>query len=81
MSAATTYPFYELIDLLVETAPERVLNFQASAKTTQRVYELIEKEKNNYISKEEKAELDRFMLEEDLISIAKARAQLRLLKK
>ena len=41
----------------------------------------VEKEKNNYISKEEKAELDRFMLEEDLISIAKARAQLRLLKK
>jgi hypothetical protein len=81
MSAATTYPFYELIDLLVETAPERVLNFRASEKITQRVYELIEKEKNNQITREERAELDRFMLEEDLISIAKARAQLRLLKK
>ena len=81
MSTAANYPFYELIDLLVETAPERVLNFRASEKTAKRVYDLIEKEKAGDITQKEKEELDRYMLEEDLIIIAKARAQLRLTKK
>lgn len=81
MATATTYPFHELIDLLVETAPERVLNFRASEKTTKRVYELIQKEKEGAITPKEKEELDRFMLEEDLIIVAKARAQLRLMQK
>lgn len=81
MSAATAYPFNDLIELIVQTAPERILEFQASPKTTDRVYALIQKEKEGVISPEEKAELDRYLLEEDLIIIAKARARLRLAQK
>lgn len=81
MTAPQTYPFEDLIGLLVETAPERVLEFRASEKTNRRVYALIEKEKEGAITPEEKAELDRYLLEENLIIIAKARAQVRLAQK
>ena len=74
-------PFDDLINLLVETAPEKVLAFRASEKTVKRLYELIEKEKEGKIHPEEKTELEKYLMEEDFIIIAKARARLQIAKK
>ncbi len=59
-------------------APEDVLAFRASEATVRRVQMLIEKEKQNNITLEEKAELERYLIQEDLMIIAKARAKVRL---
>ena len=73
-------PFEDLIDFLAKMAPEDVLAFSASDSTIHRVQTLIEKEKQNNISAEEKAELERYLIQEDLMIIAKARAKMRLAK-
>ena len=80
-TAFAVRPFDDLINLLVETAPEKVLAFRASEKTVKRLYELIEKEKADKILPEEKIELEKYLMEEDLIIIAKARARLQIAKK
>ena len=80
-TAFAVRPFDDLINLLVETAPEKVLAFRASEKTVKRLYELIEKEKAEKILPEEKIELEKYLMEEDLIIIAKARARLQIAKK
>ena len=80
-TAFAARPFDDLINLLVETAPEKVLAFRASEKTVKRLYELIEKEKAEKILPEEKIELEKYLMEEDLIIIAKARARLQIAKK
>ena len=80
-TAFAARPLDDLINLLVETAPEKVLAFRASEKTVKRLYELIEKEKADKILPEEKIELEKYLMEEDLIIIAKARARLQIAKK
>jgi len=80
-NAHAVRPFDDLINLLVETAPEKVLGFRASEKTVKRLYALIEKEKEGGLSPDEKEELERYLMEEDLIIIAKARARLRITQK
>jgi hypothetical protein len=71
-------PFEDLIEFLAKMAPEDVLAFRASEATVRRVQMLIEKEKQNNITLEEKAELERYLIQEDLMIIAKARAKVRL---
>ncbi len=71
-------PFEDLIEFLAKMAPEEVLAFRASDATILRVQKLIEKEKQNSITPEEKAELERHLIQEDLMIIAKARAKMRL---
>jgi hypothetical protein len=44
-NAFAVSPFDDLINLLVETAPEKVLAFRAPEKTVKRLYDLIEREK------------------------------------
>ncbi len=71
-------PFEDLIEFLAKMAPEDVLAFRASDATIRRVQTLIEKEKQGSITLEEKAELERYLIQEDLMIIAKARAKMRL---
>jgi hypothetical protein len=71
-------PFEDLIEFLAKMAPEEVLAFRASDATIRRVQTLIEKEKESSITLEEKAELERYLIQEDLMIIAKARAKMRL---
>lgn len=71
-------PFEDLIEFLAKMAPEDVMAFRASEATVRRVQMLIEKEKQGSISPEEKAELERYLIQEDLMIIAKARAKMRL---
>jgi hypothetical protein len=75
MSAAS--PVYlEIIDFIAAgTTPEAVAQFQPSAEAQRRVFELIEREKEQALSPEERAELDHFMELEHILRMAKARAQ------
>ena len=75
MSAAS--PVYlEIIDFIATgTTPEAVTQFQPSAAAQQRVADLIQREKEQPLAPEEKAELDHFMELEHILRMAKARAR------
>lgn len=59
-------------------APESVLAFRPSDVTIRRVQWLLEREKTGILTSEEHEELDRYLLQEDLMIIAKARAKLQV---
>lgn len=69
--------YEELVDFIAHgSTPEMVANFTASDATKQRVADLIEREKDEGISAEEKLELDYYMQLEHVLSLAKAKARL-----
>ncbi len=61
----------EVADFIAATNPAKVLAFRPSSETTGRVSELIEREKTENISEEEKYELDYYMQLEHLMRMAK----------
>jgi hypothetical protein len=68
--------YFEIIDFIAGgTTPETVINFQPSREAQQRLAALIEREKADSLSPEEKAELDHFVELEHILRIAKARAR------
>ncbi|HYW45755.1 MAG TPA: hypothetical protein VE959_23020 [Bryobacteraceae bacterium] len=75
MSIATP-AYFEIIEFIAGgTTPEAVAQFRPSPEAQQRVAELIEREKENGLSPEEKAELDHFMELEHILRMAKAKAR------
>ena len=67
----------EIVDFLVGHIPARDLAaFRASAEARQRVWTLIEKEKEDGLLPEEKLELDDYLKLEHLLVLAKAKARL-----
>lgn len=75
MSAANP-AYLEIIDFIAAgTTSEAVARFQPSPQAQQRVAELIEREKADGLSPEEKAELDHFMELEHILRMAKAKAR------
>ncbi|MBI1790462.1 MAG: hypothetical protein HYR60_23255 [Acidobacteria bacterium] len=75
MSAATPV-YFEIIDFIAAgTTPQAVAQFRPSLGAQQRVAELIEGEKEDVLSLEEKAELDHFMELEHILRMAKAKAR------
>ena len=71
--------YEEIIDWLARGfTPEGLLSFQPSEATHDRVGDLIRREKNEGLTPEETAELDKFMQLEHLIRLAKARVRHRL---
>jgi len=64
----------EVADFIALTNPAKVLAFRPSEETRQRVSELIEREKNEGVSDEEKRELDYYMQLEHLMRMAKIHA-------
>ncbi len=66
----------EFIDFFATNAKtEELLFFKPSEESYKRVRQLIELEKNDEISPQEKAELDDFMKLEHLMRLTKARAR------
>ena len=61
----------EVANFIAMTNPAKVLTFRPSEETIQRVSDLIEREKNDEISTEEKRELDYYMQLEHLMRMAK----------
>jgi hypothetical protein len=72
----TSPVYFEIIDFIAAgTTPEAVAKFRPSPEAQQRLAALIECEKVDNLSPEEKAELDHFMELEHILRMAKARAR------
>jgi hypothetical protein len=71
-------PFEDLINFMAKLAPNDVLSFRPSEATIQRVRLLSKKAKEDTISEAEKIELEAYLIQEDLMIIAKARAKAEL---
>jgi hypothetical protein len=64
----------ELAYFLASLSPRKVLAYKASPKAQERVNELVEKNKINGLTNEENAEMERFMVVEHIVRLAKAKA-------
>ena len=68
--------YFEIIDFIAAgTTPEAVVHFRPSAEAQQMLANLIEREKENVLSPEEKAELNHFVELEHILRMAKAKAR------
>lgn len=61
----------EVANFIAEADPAKVIAFRPSHETKERVSELIEREKNDQISTDERSELDYYMQLEHLMRMAK----------
>jgi hypothetical protein len=75
--STTTPAYHEIIDFIAAgTTPEEVANFHPSPEAQLRIAHLLECEREERLSAEEKAELDHFMELEHILRMAKAKARL-----
>ncbi|MDP6115887.1 MAG: hypothetical protein QGF00_18765 [Planctomycetota bacterium] len=71
-----TRVYEEIVDFIAtETAPDKLVRFEASEQTKTRVADLIQREKTSGLTAEEVSELDHFLKLEHLMRLAKARAR------
>ena len=71
--------YFEIIDFIaMGSTPEAVVNYRPSPEAQQGVNDLVEREKEEGLSSEEKAELDHYMELEHILRMAKAKARLML---
>jgi len=71
--------YEEVIDFIASgPTPSSIVSFRPSREASERVAELIDREKTTGLSSEEKAELDHYMELEHIMRLAKARARQRL---
>ena len=68
----------EIAELMANLDPDKIIRFKISAPVQQRFEDLLEKEKTEGLSPDEKYELDRIMMIDHLISLAKLRARRQL---
>ena len=61
----------EVASFIATTDPAKVLAFRPSRESTDRLSDLIDREKNDVITEAEKSELDRYMQLEHLMRMAK----------
>lgn len=72
----TIYSAYDQVaDLLATLDPAKVLDMKASGEMQERFDELAEKSANGQLTKQEKDELDHYIVLERLMRLAKIRAQ------
>lgn len=73
---STNRAYEEVIDFIAAgTSPSNLVAFQPSAEAKQRLLDLIEREKSDALSTDEKSELDHYTQLEHLMRLAKARAR------
>ncbi len=73
---STIPAYFEIIEFIASgTTPEAVADFRPSPEAQRRVGDLIEREKAQSLSPEEKSELDHFMELEHIMRMAKAKAR------
>jgi hypothetical protein len=71
--------YQELIELIAQANPQRISELTISKATLMRVQELLLKNNAGLLSAEDQQELQYFVWLEDLIGLAKAKAQALLL--
>jgi len=68
--------YQEIVDFFAKgTTPEMMINFQVSEETKEKVADLIFAEKTTGLTREQKEELDHFLLLEHIVRLAKAKAR------
>ena len=67
--------YEELVEFIASLNPRDVLDFKPSEPARQRVWELIERQKEAPLPDDEKAELEHYVEIEHLMRLAKARAR------
>ena len=68
--------YQEIVDFFAKgTTPEMMINFQVSEETKEKVADLIFAEKTTGLTREQKEELDHFLLLEYIVRLAKAKAR------
>ena len=73
---STNRAYEEVVDFIAAgVSPGNIVAFQPSEDAKQRVSFLIEREKSDALTAEEKSELDHYMQLEHLMRLAKARAR------
>lgn len=71
-----THPAYQdIIELIASANPERIAGFKPSEETLARVQYLITSQSAGVLTREEENELQYYVWLENLIGLAKARAQ------
>ena len=75
-----TQVYDELVDFIAKAStPREVIEFQPSPATKERVFQLLRRDKSSTgLEPEEKQELERFLVLEHLLRLAKAKARERL---
>lgn len=68
----------EIVDFIANENPTKLLAFKVSDAAHKRVFSLIEKSKTEQLSETEQAELDRYLLLEHLMRLAKIKAYQKL---
>lgn len=78
MVAEPIYMFEELAQFLASLSPTKVLNFKSSKKSQGRVNYLLEKNAETGLTSEEQDEMEKYMMVEHIIQLAKAKALIKL---
>jgi hypothetical protein len=74
-SVKTIKVYDEIVDFIAAgTTPESVINFHLSETAQNRLEDLIDGAKNNELTKEDREELEYFLILEHIIRLAKAKA-------
>ncbi len=74
--------FDEITDFLVSSpTPEQIIEFQPSEALNQRLHDLLDKNREENLTPEERDELDQFLEIGHLFTILKAKARLKLMGK
>lgn len=73
--ATSIHPALEdFVAFLSKLAPRKILEYKASARTQERLELLLQKNKQQLLTKEETEEMQYYMMVEHLVRLAKARA-------
>ena len=73
-----TLAYQEIVDLIADANPAGIVSFRPSERSQARVNELIEREKAQGLSEEERRELEQYLQLEHVMRLAKAKARQRL---
>jgi hypothetical protein len=68
-------PYEEIVEFIAGLSPRELIDFKPSEAARQRVWHLLEQQKNSPLASEEKSELDHYLEVEHLMRLAKARAR------
>ena len=83
MTVATKIPqaYAEIVEFLAtDTTPESIINFQLSEEAKEHIADLIYQHKNDGLTRDEKSELDRYLVLEHLMTLIKVVAHKHIVK-
>jgi len=80
MATEQIFAVDEVAQFLASLAPKKVIHFKTSQRAQERLNFLLDKNKSVGLNTDESREMEKYMLVEHLVQLAKAKALLRLVK-